>query len=179
MASGNCCTESWFGTMQSPSCAPLWPAVCRSPAGKCRRAVGAFAFVAAQWCSCAAQHRNPAGTLRRCSQPGLWCCSVPCWATARSPQTAATSSASLPVVKGANQQVYCHALQAPEGESRLRVSNFAAIILIFVYCELPNWGLRYEKFNVRGWKAFFTWKKAQNICNLLSLASGLLFCTFF
>lgn len=45
------------------SCAPLWPAVCRSPAGKCRRAVGAFAFVAAPWCSCAAQHRNPAGTL--------------------------------------------------------------------------------------------------------------------
>lgn len=83
---------------------------------------------------------TPQEPSRRCSQPGLWCCSVPCWATARSPQTAATSSASSPVVKGANQQVYCHALQAPEEESRLRVSNFAAII--FDFCLLQTAKLR-------------------------------------
>lgn len=179
MASGICCTESWFGTMQSPAVLLCGQLFVGRPQGSAEELWVPLLSLLLRGAVVQHSTGTPQEPSRRCSQPGLWCCSVPCWATARSPQTAATSSASLPVVKGANQQVYCHALQAPEGESRLRVSNFAAIILIFVYCKLPNWGLRYEKFNVRCWKAFFTWKKAQNICNLLSLASGLLFCTFF
>lgn len=80
--------------MQSPRCAPLWPAVSRCPAGKCRRAVGAFAVFAAQCCVVQVQHST--GALQ---EPSLRC-SVPCWATALcSPLTAATPSASLPVDK--------------------------------------------------------------------------------
>lgn len=109
LISGDFCTQSGFRAMQSPRCAPLWPAVSRSPAGKCRGAVGAFAFFAARCCRCSTA-QEPCKSPP-CAAPSQDCTAAQCPAR---PLPCAPHRQLPPLlhlflwIKGANHQVYHH-----------------------------------------------------------------------